>query len=98
MSFLASQGVHILKSTFFQDIQHIHKQSFNYNSLEPFFPQELLDAEFIPMPEGSTDCMSSPLAPSFSESATLPYDELQELKAAAAAAAVDNGLMVINDK
>lgn len=38
--------------------------------------------------------MSSPLATSFTERATLPYEELQELKAAAAAAASGNGFMV----
>lgn len=47
--------------------------------------KELQDAEFIPMPASSptstTGCLSS-----FSESVTLPYEELQELKAAAAAA------------
>ncbi|KAL2099448.1 hypothetical protein ACEWY4_005928 [Coilia grayii] len=56
------------------------------NSSCPFWlRKELQDAEFIPMPESSSS-MSSPLAPSYSESATLPYDELRELKAAAAAA------------
>ncbi|CAB1335192.1 unnamed protein product [Coregonus sp. 'balchen'] len=54
--------------------------------------QELQDAEFIPMPEDSRGCIPGPLAPSFSESVTLPYDELQELKAAAAAAATEKGL------
>ncbi|XP_030632725.1 serine/threonine-protein kinase Nek9 isoform X1 [Chanos chanos] len=58
----------------------------NDSSCPSWLRKELLDAEFIPMPEGSTDSMSDPLSPSFSESATLPYDELQELKAAAAAA------------
>lgn len=38
--------------------------------------------------------MSSPLTSSFSQRATLPYEELQELKAAAAAAASGNGFMV----
>ncbi|KAJ8288833.1 hypothetical protein COCON_G00014920 [Conger conger] len=46
--------------------------------------QELQDAEFIPMPDSSLDSMSGPIASTFSESATLPYDELKELKAAAA--------------
>ena len=46
------------------------------------------------MPKDSSDSMSGPLASTFSESATLPYEELQELKAAAAAATSDNGLMV----
>ncbi|KAM4625355.1 serine/threonine-protein kinase Nek9 [Polymixia lowei] len=49
--------------------------------------KELQDAEFIPMPDGSTPCLSS-----FSESVTLPYEELQELKAAAAAATTEKGL------
>lgn len=66
--------------------QEVHFQS--------FLLQELLDAEFIPMPGGSGDSMSSPLASSFSHRATLPYEELQELKAAAAAAASGNGFMV----
>ncbi|KAG7466419.1 hypothetical protein MATL_G00164470 [Megalops atlanticus] len=48
---------------------------------------ELQDAEFIPMPDSSQDSMPATLPPSYSESATLPYEELQELKAAAAAAA-----------
>lgn len=48
--------------------------------------RELEDAEFIPMPESSSS-ISNPLVPSYSESATLPYEELQsKLKAAAAAA------------
>lgn len=46
------------------------------------------------MPDGSRDSMSSPLATPFTERATLPYSELQELKAAAAAAASGNGFMV----
>lgn len=57
-------------------------------------PQELLDAEFIPMPGESNDSMSSSMATSFPQRATLPYEELQELKAAAAAAASGNGFMV----
>lgn len=46
------------------------------------------------MPDGSRDSLSSPLATSFTERATLPYEELRELKAAAAAAASGNGFMV----
>ncbi|XP_035276081.1 serine/threonine-protein kinase Nek9 isoform X3 [Anguilla anguilla] len=49
--------------------------------------KELQDAEFIPMPGTCLDSTSGPPASTFSESATLPYDELKELKAAAAAAA-----------
>uniref|UniRef100_A0A3B4DPD0 non-specific serine/threonine protein kinase n=1 Tax=Pygocentrus nattereri TaxID=42514 RepID=A0A3B4DPD0_PYGNA len=67
----------------------------NESSCPSWLRKELMDAEFIPMPdEGSRDSMSGPLASSFSESATLPYEELQELKAAAAAATSGNGLMV----
>ncbi|XP_063039488.1 serine/threonine-protein kinase Nek9 isoform X3 [Engraulis encrasicolus] len=59
------------------------------NSSCPFWlRKELQDAEFIPMPDScdsSTSSAPPSLAPSFSESATLPYDELCELKAAAAA-------------
>ncbi|KAG5265945.1 hypothetical protein AALO_G00248110 [Alosa alosa] len=56
------------------------------SSCPSWLRQELKDAEFIPMPESSSS-ISNPLAASYSESAhpTLPYDELQELKAAAAA-------------
>ncbi|XP_031436432.1 serine/threonine-protein kinase Nek9 isoform X2 [Clupea harengus] len=55
------------------------------NSSCPFWlRKELQDAEFIPMPASSSST-SNPLAPAYSESATLPYDELQELKAAAGA-------------
>uniref|UniRef100_A0A8C4GMY9 non-specific serine/threonine protein kinase n=1 Tax=Dicentrarchus labrax TaxID=13489 RepID=A0A8C4GMY9_DICLA len=46
--------------------------------------KELEDAEYIPMPEGSEPPTPDQLA-SFSESVTLPYEELKELKAAAAA-------------
>ncbi|XP_066551047.1 serine/threonine-protein kinase Nek9 isoform X2 [Amia ocellicauda] len=49
--------------------------------------QELQDAEFIPMPPSPGDSLPSALSSPISESATLPYSELQELKAAAAAAA-----------
>uniref|UniRef100_A0AAY5EZU0 non-specific serine/threonine protein kinase n=1 Tax=Electrophorus electricus TaxID=8005 RepID=A0AAY5EZU0_ELEEL len=62
------------------------------SSCPSWLRKELLDAEFIPMPEGSGESMSSPTA--FPESDTLPYEELQELKAAAVAAATENGLMV----
>uniref|UniRef100_A0A8B9JY91 Kinetochore protein NDC80 homolog n=1 Tax=Astyanax mexicanus TaxID=7994 RepID=A0A8B9JY91_ASTMX len=63
------------------------------SSCPSWLRKELLDAEFIPMPAGSTDSMSSPMTSVFAESATLPYEELQELKAAAAATASGNGLM-----
>lgn len=58
--------------------------------------QELEDAEFIPMPEDSEPSSPDQLS-SFSESVTLPYEELKELKAAAAAAAVssEKGLSVM---
>lgn len=46
------------------------------------------------MPGDSTDSMSSSLGTSFTQRATLPYEELQELKAAAVAAASGNGFMV----
>ncbi|KAG7237236.1 hypothetical protein INR49_032569 [Caranx melampygus] len=46
--------------------------------------KELEDAEFIPMPEESQPSTPDQLS-SFSESITLPYEELKELKAAAAA-------------
>uniref|UniRef100_A0A8C9VQA7 non-specific serine/threonine protein kinase n=1 Tax=Scleropages formosus TaxID=113540 RepID=A0A8C9VQA7_SCLFO len=61
------------------------------NSCPFWLRKELQDAEYIPMPGGSQDSMPSPLAPSFTESATLPYEDLQELKAAAAAAADKEG-------
>uniref|UniRef100_A0A8D0CH24 non-specific serine/threonine protein kinase n=1 Tax=Scleropages formosus TaxID=113540 RepID=A0A8D0CH24_SCLFO len=64
------------------------------NSCPFWLRKELQDAEYIPMPGGSQDSMPSPLAPSFTESATLPYEDLQELKAAAAAAA-DKGLSTV---
>ncbi|XP_028855399.1 serine/threonine-protein kinase Nek9-like isoform X2 [Denticeps clupeoides] len=54
--------------------------------------KELQDAEFIPMPASSGNSLCGPLASSVSESATLPYDELQGLKAAAHAAAPGKGL------
>lgn len=46
--------------------------------------KELEDAEFIPMPDDPMQSNSDQLS-SFSESVTLPYEELRELKAAAAA-------------
>ncbi|XP_034433089.1 serine/threonine-protein kinase Nek9 isoform X1 [Hippoglossus hippoglossus] len=46
--------------------------------------RELEDAEFIPMPEGSELSTPDQLS-SVSETVTLPYEELKELKAAAAA-------------
>uniref|UniRef100_A0A673ZE63 non-specific serine/threonine protein kinase n=1 Tax=Salmo trutta TaxID=8032 RepID=A0A673ZE63_SALTR len=57
--------------------------------------KELQDAEFIPMPEDFRGSMPGPVAPSFPESITLPYEELQELKAAAAAAATEKELPVM---
>lgn len=55
--------------------------------------QELEDAEFIPMPE-DCDLPTPDQLASFSESVTLPYGELKELKAAAAAVGSRNGLSV----
>uniref|UniRef100_A0A8C1UD44 non-specific serine/threonine protein kinase n=1 Tax=Cyprinus carpio TaxID=7962 RepID=A0A8C1UD44_CYPCA len=43
---------------------------------------ELLDAEFIPMPDDSQDSID-PLTKPYTESATLPYEELEQIKAAA---------------
>lgn len=56
--------------------------------------QELEDAEFIPMPE-DCDLPTPDQLASFSESITLPYEELKELKAAAAAVGSRNGLSVM---
>uniref|UniRef100_A0A673BJH9 non-specific serine/threonine protein kinase n=2 Tax=Sphaeramia orbicularis TaxID=375764 RepID=A0A673BJH9_9TELE len=56
--------------------------------------QELEDAEFIPMPEDSMPSTPNQLS-SFSESVTLPYEELKELKAAAAAVGSKKDLSVI---
>ncbi|XP_061599731.1 serine/threonine-protein kinase Nek9 [Cololabis saira] len=53
--------------------------------------KELEDAEYIPMPEGSELCTLDQL-PSISDSVTRPYEELKELKAAAAAVSSNNGL------
>ncbi|XP_068194613.1 serine/threonine-protein kinase Nek9 isoform X1 [Antennarius striatus] len=52
--------------------------------------KELEDAEFIPMGEDSD--LPNPDQLSFSESVTLPYEELKELKAAAAAVGTEKGL------
>uniref|UniRef100_A0AAQ6AHZ9 non-specific serine/threonine protein kinase n=1 Tax=Amphiprion ocellaris TaxID=80972 RepID=A0AAQ6AHZ9_AMPOC len=59
-----------------------------------FIQQELEDAEFIPMPD-ERDPFSPDQLSSFSESVTLPYDELKELKAAAAAVSSNTGLSVM---
>lgn len=56
--------------------------------------QELEDAEFIPMPE-DCDLPTPDQLASFSESITSPYEELKELKAAAAAVGSRNGLSVM---
>lgn len=53
--------------------------------------KELEDAEFIPMPLGSEPSTPDQLS-SCSESFTLPYEELQELKAAAAAVSTKKDL------
>ncbi|KAJ8341575.1 hypothetical protein SKAU_G00338660 [Synaphobranchus kaupii] len=58
--------------------------------------QELLDAEFIPMPDSSLDSTSGPLVSTYSESTTLPYEELMKLKAAAATV-TDKGLSELLD-
>ncbi|KAM3870835.1 serine/threonine-protein kinase Nek9 [Diretmus argenteus] len=52
---------------------------------------ELQDAEFIPMPDDSQTSTPDRLS-AFSESVTLPYEELQELTAAAAAVTTEKGL------
>ncbi len=52
---------------------------FNFNTLFHWL-QELLDAEFIPIPDDSQDCID-PLTKPYTESATLPYEELDQLKA-----------------
>lgn len=56
--------------------------------------QELENAEFIPMP-AECDLPTPDQLPSFSESITLPYEELKELKAAAAAVGSKTGLSVM---
>ncbi|KAM9465717.1 serine/threonine-protein kinase Nek9 isoform 1-T1 [Clarias gariepinus] len=58
----------------------------NESSCPSWLQKELQDAEFIPMPGG-------PLTSSYTKSDTLPYEELEELKAAAAAAASGNDCM-----
>lgn len=65
--------------------------------MEVVIQQELEDAEFIPMPEGS-DLPTPDQLSSISESVTLPYEELKELKAAAAAVSVKKGLSVMSKK
>lgn len=57
------------------------------------FQQELENAEIIPMPDNSETSTQDQL-PSFSESTTSPYEELKELKAAAAAVSTKTGLSV----
>ncbi|KAG7260731.1 hypothetical protein CRUP_026888 [Coryphaenoides rupestris] len=57
------------------------------SSCPPWLLKELQEAEFIPMPDQSrgpaSDCPSS-----YAQSVTLPYEELQELTAAAAAVTI----------
>lgn len=60
--------------------------------MEAAFQQELEDAEYIPMPDDIDQPIPDQLL-SVSSSITLPYDELKELKAAAAAAS-ETGLSV----
>lgn len=58
-----------------------------------FIQQELEDAEYIPIPDCELpipDQLSS-----ISESVTLPYEELKELKAVAAAVSSKKGLSVM---
>uniref|UniRef100_A0A3B5A340 non-specific serine/threonine protein kinase n=1 Tax=Stegastes partitus TaxID=144197 RepID=A0A3B5A340_9TELE len=62
--------------------------------LQRFIQQELEDAEFIPMPDEQDPFTPDQLS-SFSESVTLPYEELKELKAAAAAVSSNTGLSVM---
>lgn len=54
----------------------------NESSCPSWLRKELLDAEYIPMPDDSRESME-PLTSSYTESATLPYEELDQLKAAA---------------
>uniref|UniRef100_A0A9J7ZAR5 non-specific serine/threonine protein kinase n=1 Tax=Cyprinus carpio carpio TaxID=630221 RepID=A0A9J7ZAR5_CYPCA len=56
----------------------------NKSSCPSWLQKELLDAEFIPMPKDSQDSIE-PLTKPYTESATLPYEELDQIKAAAAA-------------
>ncbi|XP_026211303.1 serine/threonine-protein kinase Nek9 [Anabas testudineus] len=53
--------------------------------------KELEDAEFIPMPPNSEPLTPDQLS-SYSDSVTLPYEELKELKAAAEAVSTEKGL------
>uniref|UniRef100_A0A7N6AQA8 non-specific serine/threonine protein kinase n=1 Tax=Anabas testudineus TaxID=64144 RepID=A0A7N6AQA8_ANATE len=55
--------------------------------------KELEDAEFIPMPPNSEPLTPDQLS-SYSDSVTLPYEELKELKAAAEAVSTEKGLSV----
>uniref|UniRef100_A0A3P8UJK4 non-specific serine/threonine protein kinase n=1 Tax=Cynoglossus semilaevis TaxID=244447 RepID=A0A3P8UJK4_CYNSE len=57
--------------------------------------KELEDAEFIPMPD--TEPSTPDQLTSISESVTLPYEELKELKAAAAAVGTEKGLSVCDE-
>ncbi|XP_073725913.1 serine/threonine-protein kinase Nek9 [Misgurnus anguillicaudatus] len=61
----------------------------NESSCPSWLRKEMQDAEFIPMPVDSSDSIN-PLTSSYTESATLPYEELDQLKAAAAAAGGKN--------
>lgn len=54
----------------------------NESSCPSWLQKELLDAEFIPMPDDSQDSID-PLTKPYTESATLPYEELEQIKAAA---------------
>ncbi|KAJ8290465.1 hypothetical protein GJAV_G00013180 [Gymnothorax javanicus] len=64
------------------------QSSSDASSCPVWLRKELQDAEFIPMPDSSLDSLSGPESSTYSESATLPYNELMELKAAAAAVTV----------
>ncbi|CAL8286531.1 unnamed protein product [Lota lota] len=57
------------------------------SSCPPWLLKELQDAEFIPMPDLSLGLASDCPSP-YSESVTLPYEQLQELTAAAAAVTI----------
>uniref|UniRef100_A0A671K5I8 non-specific serine/threonine protein kinase n=1 Tax=Sinocyclocheilus anshuiensis TaxID=1608454 RepID=A0A671K5I8_9TELE len=57
----------------------------NESSCPSWLQKELLDAEFIPMPDDSQDSIE-PLTKPYTESATLPYKKLDQIKATAAAA------------
>ncbi|XP_016388576.1 serine/threonine-protein kinase Nek9-like [Sinocyclocheilus rhinocerous] len=56
----------------------------NESSCPSWLQKELLDAEFIPMPDDSQDSIE-PLTKPYIESATLPYEELDQIKATATA-------------